>query len=252
MRWFNPPLLNLEQGQTNQSAASSATSGQASAAAPQSMAAGVNSTDVKIAQPTPPQAAQAQPAADTLMDLSGDAANADVAETSEIQSSSRTTTTAEASRAQAPVAMRQATPTVFQTWSNIMHRFDGKAQRFEIRLDPAELGKIDVKIEISQENKAQIVLAARSAEALAELNRGARSLEVALSEAGVELSENGLSFELAQDDTPQDADENDDLNLAQNTTEETEDENSDEISQKPAETGEELTVWTRLRVNVRA
>ncbi|MEO1040509.1 MAG: flagellar hook-length control protein FliK [Pseudomonadota bacterium] len=75
------------------------------------------------------------------------------------------------------------------------------AHVFDIRLDPPELGRVEVRLEMRAGEKVSAVLSAERADALAELQRSARDLEKALNEAGLELDENGLSFELAGDQT---------------------------------------------------
>jgi flagellar hook-length control protein FliK len=69
--------------------------------------------------------------------------------------------------------------------------------RFSIRLDPPELGRVDVRLDVGADGVAHARLVAERPEALAELSRHARALERELAEAGVELREGGLSFELA-------------------------------------------------------
>ena len=67
---------------------------------------------------------------------------------------------------------------------------------FDIRLDPAELGRVDVRLEVGHDNRVQAVLAAERPETLAELQRSARDLERALQDAGLDVGENGLEFQL--------------------------------------------------------
>jgi flagellar hook-length control protein FliK len=69
--------------------------------------------------------------------------------------------------------------------------------RFSIRLDPPELGRVDVRLEVSADGVAQARLLAERPEALAELARHARALERQLADAGVDLAKDGLRFELA-------------------------------------------------------
>ncbi|TRO92982.1 flagellar hook-length control protein FliK [Glycocaulis profundi] len=79
-------------------------------------------------------------------------------------------------------------------------RFSDGARVFDIRLDPAELGRVDVRMTMGKDGKAQVLMTAERAEALAELQRTHRELARELEEAGVELAEDGLSFELASGD----------------------------------------------------
>ncbi len=79
-----------------------------------------------------------------------------------------------------------------------MRRFEGGATRFEVRLDPPELGRVEVRLDVSRDHRVSAVIAADSPEALTELARHARELEQMLQGAGLELREGGLSFDLRQ------------------------------------------------------
>lgn len=70
--------------------------------------------------------------------------------------------------------------------------------RFEIRLDPAEMGKIDVKIDIDKTGAMHARLSVEKAETLDLLQRDARSLERALTQAGLEGTKPNLEFSLKQ------------------------------------------------------
>jgi flagellar hook-length control protein FliK len=99
----------------------------------------------------------------------------------------------------APTALRNAPPAAGQVFARITERFDGRAQRFEMRLDPPELGRVDVRIEIGANKRVNAVLAAHDSAALTDLMRGSRALERALVDAGIDLADNGLQFELSGD-----------------------------------------------------
>lgn len=98
-----------------------------------------------------------------------------------------------------PPALQSAPAATVQVYTRIIERADGRAQRFEVRLDPAELGRVDVRIEIGADRKVHAVLAAHDSAALSDLVRGQRALERALSGAGIDLADNGVRFELASD-----------------------------------------------------
>ncbi|WP_238934775.1 flagellar hook-length control protein FliK [Maricaulis parjimensis] len=70
---------------------------------------------------------------------------------------------------------------------------------FDIRLDPAELGKVGVRLEMRADNRVHAVLTAERPDTLMELQRNARELERALNEAGLELGEDGLDFQMQED-----------------------------------------------------
>ncbi|MGE0185591.1 MAG: flagellar hook-length control protein FliK [Hyphomonadaceae bacterium] len=89
-------------------------------------------------------------------------------------------------------------PAATQVAREIVRRFDGESTRFELRLDPPELGRIEVRLEVSRDNRVTAVIAADNPQALTELARHARDLEQQLQSAGLELGDNGLSFDLRQ------------------------------------------------------
>ena len=79
-----------------------------------------------------------------------------------------------------------------------MRRFDGENTRFEMRLDPPELGRVDVRMEVSRDHRVTAVVSAETPQALAEIMRHARDLEQALQSAGLQLGDGALSFDLRQ------------------------------------------------------
>ena len=81
----------------------------------------------------------------------------------------------------------------------ITRQFNQGNRVFDIRLDPAELGKVDVRLEMRADNRVHAVLTAERPDTLMELQRNARELERALNEAGLELGEDGLDFQMQED-----------------------------------------------------
>jgi flagellar hook-length control protein FliK len=92
----------------------------------------------------------------------------------------------------------RAAPASTQVAQEIIRRFDGGSTKFELRLDPPELGRVEVRLEVTRDHKVTAVVAADSPQALTELARHARELEQSLQSAGLELTDNGLSFDLRQ------------------------------------------------------
>lgn len=92
----------------------------------------------------------------------------------------------------------QIAPAMVQVSREIIRRFNGESTRFEVRLDPPELGRVEVRLEVSRDHRVTAVVGADSPHALAELSRHARDLEQALQSAGLELTEGGLSFDLSR------------------------------------------------------
>jgi len=73
------------------------------------------------------------------------------------------------------------------------------ANRFEIRLDPPELGRIDVRLELRSDGRASASLTVDRADTLDLLTRDARVLQKALSDAGISADQDALRFSLRND-----------------------------------------------------
>lgn len=80
----------------------------------------------------------------------------------------------------------------------IARKFDEGSSQFEISLHPAELGKVDVSLNVSQDGRVHAVLRAERSETLDLLRQDARSLETQLRQAGLDVGSNSLSFQLSQ------------------------------------------------------
>ena len=70
--------------------------------------------------------------------------------------------------------------------------------RFEIRLDPPELGRIDVRLDIDRDGNVTSRLVADRVETLDLLKRDAAELQRALQQAGLKTSDHALEFSLRQ------------------------------------------------------
>ena len=68
--------------------------------------------------------------------------------------------------------------------------------RFEIRLDPAELGRIDVRIDIDRHGQMTSHLTVERPETLSMLRQDANQLQRALDNAGLSTGNSGLQFSL--------------------------------------------------------
>lgn len=75
--------------------------------------------------------------------------------------------------------------------------------RFEIRLNPPELGRIDVRLEMDPSGNVTARLAVEKSETLDLLQRDQRALEKALADAGLEGSKTELEFSLREDNDGQ-------------------------------------------------
>jgi flagellar hook-length control protein FliK len=72
---------------------------------------------------------------------------------------------------------------------------DGK-KSFDIRLDPPELGKIHVRLDVDHKGEVTSIITADRSDTFDMLRRDAQSLERALNDAGVKTSSSGLQFSL--------------------------------------------------------
>jgi len=167
---------------------------------PSKASASTTNTSAASATATATQAnAAAQVQADIPVDAAATQQKAAAVETA--TAAATTTSTHEAARAPATITSAQAAApaTTVQVYTRMIERFDGRAQRFEVRLDPAELGRVDVRIEVGADKKVHAVLAAHDSAALTDLMRGQRALERALTDAGFDLADGGVKFQLASD-----------------------------------------------------
>lgn len=70
------------------------------------------------------------------------------------------------------------------------------ARRFEIRLDPPELGRIDVRLDFARDGQLMTRLVVERSETLDLLRRDSASLEKALGDAGLRTDQSNLQFSL--------------------------------------------------------
>lgn len=69
-------------------------------------------------------------------------------------------------------------------------------KQFDIRMDPPELGRVDVRLSIDDSGKVQAHLTADQPQTLALLQKDAPALRVALRDAGLNMAQSGLNFSL--------------------------------------------------------
>jgi len=72
------------------------------------------------------------------------------------------------------------------------------AKQFDIRLDPPELGRVEVRLSIDATGKASAHLSADQPQTLSLLQKDASVLTRALRDAGLDVSQDGLNFSLRQ------------------------------------------------------
>ena len=98
----------------------------------------------------------------------------------------------------AAVAVRGAPQTVANLAAQIAKKLDGRSTRFDVQLEPAGLGKVDVRVEIGAGGRVSAAMAFDNPQAAAELRSRSGELQRALEQAGFDLS-GGLSFDVASD-----------------------------------------------------
>jgi flagellar hook-length control protein FliK len=72
----------------------------------------------------------------------------------------------------------------------------GGNTHFEVRLDPAELGRIDVRIDVDRSGQVTSHLTVEKPETLTMLQQDAPQLQQALNDAGLKTGSGGLQFSL--------------------------------------------------------
>ena len=108
------------------------------------------------------------------------------------------TTTAATLIHAATVAVRGAPQTVANLAAQIVKKLDGRSTQFDIQLDPAGLGKVDVRVAIGADGRMSAAMSFDTPQAAAELRSRAGELQRALEQSGFDLS-GGMSFDVASD-----------------------------------------------------
>jgi hypothetical protein len=92
----------------------------------------------------------------------------------------------------------QASPDLPALAVEIAAKSQSGARQFDIRLDPPELGRVEVRLSIDATGKASAHLSADQPHTLSLLQKDAPILTRALRDAGLDVSQNGLNFSLRQ------------------------------------------------------
>jgi flagellar hook-length control protein FliK len=156
----------------------------------------------------------------------------------------------------------QLTPhTIPMLAATMMRRLESGSKQFTMRLDPPELGQVEVKLTVAADKKVRAVVSADRPEALADLVRSARDLARALQEAGLDLEENGLSFSLNDPSGNQQQHKNDNsrdqagrlaANLAAGANVADEEAVALDTSHKNAKPNDPFQSWQRARIAITA
>jgi flagellar hook-length control protein FliK len=94
----------------------------------------------------------------------------------------------------ATVATGQGAAIVSQIADQVIRKVDGKSTSFDIALNPAGLGQVNVKVAIDASGQVTASLSFANPHAAAEAQGRAGDLQHALEQAGFNLSQGGLSF----------------------------------------------------------
>jgi flagellar hook-length control protein FliK len=98
----------------------------------------------------------------------------------------------------AAVAVRGQPQTVANLAAQIVKKLDGRTSQFDVQLDPAGLGKVDVRIAIGADGRMSAAMSFDTPQAAAELKARAGELHQAMAQAGFDLT-GGMSFDVASD-----------------------------------------------------
>jgi hypothetical protein len=102
--------------------------------------------------------------------------------------------------ARAPASGRTAPPApVFQIGVQIAKAAPARIDRLFVQLEPATLGRVEVRLKFHRNDQVSAVIAAERPDTLEALQRDARLLERSLHQAGLRMDGNGLTFSLKRE-----------------------------------------------------
>ena len=170
------------QAQNHQSGGVSAQAQASVQASAASSSAGSGSTGIHSAGPTTAGAEQANAA---------NAANAN-ANTQQSQQSQQAQQTQQTARPQQSMQSSVAE----QVSVKITKALQAGQDRITIRLNPAELGRVEVKMELAFDGRTTAIVTADNRDTLDMLRRDSSDLQKALEEGGLQLSDKDMQFNL--------------------------------------------------------
>lgn len=98
----------------------------------------------------------------------------------------------------ATTPVRGSPETVAALSAQIVKKLEGRSTRFDVELNPADLGRVDVRIEIGAHGRMTATMSFENPQAAAELRSRADELQKSLEQAGFDIS-GGLQFDVAND-----------------------------------------------------
>jgi flagellar hook-length control protein FliK len=96
------------------------------------------------------------------------------------------------------IAVRAGPETVTNLAAHIVRNLEGRATRFDVELHPADLGRVDVRLEIGAHGRLKASMSFENPQAAADMRGRSEELQRALENAGFDLS-GGLNFDVAGD-----------------------------------------------------
>ena len=88
---------------------------------------------------------------------------------------------------------------VLQIGMQIAKAVPGRIDRLVVQLEPAALGRVEVRLKFHRNDQLSAVIAAERPDTLDALQRDARLLERSLHQAGLRLDSDGLTFSLKRE-----------------------------------------------------
>ena len=133
----------------------------------------------------------------------------------EAQASANPNGTAETQQSQQNAAAKAAAARPFnlprqavvdQVTVQITKAINSGADKINIQLKPASLGRVDVQLEVGHDGRAIAVITADNKDTLDLLQKDAKDLEQALEDAGLQMDQDSLNFNLREQEEQADED----------------------------------------------
>jgi Meckel syndrome type 1 protein len=125
-------------------------------------------------------------------------AQADQPQATQPQADPATASAATPATLAAAAQVRGSPQTVANLSAEIVKKLDARSTQFDVQLDPAGLGKVDVRVQIGADGKMSAAMSFDTPQAAAELRSRASELHQAMQQAGFDIS-GGMSFDVAAD-----------------------------------------------------
>jgi len=96
-----------------------------------------------------------------------------------------------------PLPVRGSPETVANLAAQILRKLGARSTQFDVQLDPAGLGRVNVRVEIGAEGRVSAAMSFDNPQAAADVKSRAAELQRALAQAGFDVSNGALSFDVA-------------------------------------------------------